>query len=194
MGPVDSAQVIQHYYDPIGHWIGGRFVEPASGRLTDVFNPATGQVARRVGMATQDEVNAAIAAAKAAAPGWADMPPVRRARVLNNFLALLNQYRNTLAAMITAEHGKVFSDAQGEVQRGLEVVEFACGLSHLLKGDISENVSTDVDSTGRCGSPWAWWPGSPRSTSPRWSRCGCTPWPSPAGTPSCSSPRSGTPR
>jgi malonate-semialdehyde dehydrogenase (acetylating)/methylmalonate-semialdehyde dehydrogenase len=145
MGPVDSAQVIQHYYDPIGHWIGGRFVEPASGRLTDVYNPATGEVARRVGMATQDEVTAAIAAAKAAAPGWADMPPVRRARILNNFLALMNQYRNALAAMITAEHGKVLSDAQGEVTRGIEIVEFACGAPQLLKGDYTDQVSTGID-------------------------------------------------
>jgi methylmalonic acid semialdehyde dehydrogenase len=134
-----------HFYDPIGHFISGRFVEPRSGRTTDVFNPATGEVARRVGLATVDEVDAAVAAAAAAQPAWGDMPPVRRARILNNFLALLNQHKDILAAMITSEHGKVFTDAQGEVTRGIEIVEFACGAPQLLKGAFTDQVSTGID-------------------------------------------------
>ena len=82
-----------------------------------------------------------MAAAKAAFPAWADTPPIRRARVLNKFLALMNQHRDTLAAMITAEHGKVFTDAQGEVTRGIDIVEFACGIPQLLKGDFTDQVS-----------------------------------------------------
>ena len=78
-------------------------------------------------------------------PGWADTPPLRRARVLNAFLGLLNEHRDTLAAMITSEHGKVFSDAQGEVTRGIDIVEFACGIPQLLKGDYTEQVSTGID-------------------------------------------------
>jgi malonate-semialdehyde dehydrogenase (acetylating)/methylmalonate-semialdehyde dehydrogenase len=90
-------------------------------------------------------VSAAVAAAQAAFPGWADTPPIRRARVLNDFLGLLNQHKDTLAAMITAEHGKVFSDAQGEVSRGIDIVEFACGIPQLLKGDYTDQVSTGID-------------------------------------------------
>src|SRR6058998_1774134 len=129
----------------VGHYINGRRQPGASGRSQAVYNPATGQVARQVALASVDEVNAAVAAAKAAFPKWADTPPVRRARVLNAFLALLNAHRDELAAMITAEHGKVFSDAQGEVMRGIDVVEFACGIPQLLKGDYTEQVSTGID-------------------------------------------------
>src|SRR5213594_766739 len=129
----------------VGHYIYGRRQPGASGRSQAVYNPATGQVARQVSLASVDEVNAAVAAAKAAFPKWADTPPVRRARALNKFLELLNQHRDTLAAMITGEHGKVFTDAQGEVTRGIEIVEFACGIPQLLKGDYSEQVSTGID-------------------------------------------------
>jgi malonate-semialdehyde dehydrogenase (acetylating)/methylmalonate-semialdehyde dehydrogenase len=129
----------------VGHYINGRRQPGASGRQQAVYNPATGQAARQVALASVDEVNAAVAAAKAAFPKWADTPPVRRARVLNKFLELLNQHRDTLAAMITGEHGKVFTDAQGEVTRGIEIVEFACGIPQLLKGDYSEQVSTGID-------------------------------------------------
>jgi malonate-semialdehyde dehydrogenase (acetylating)/methylmalonate-semialdehyde dehydrogenase len=129
----------------IGHHIGGRLLGGTSGRTQPVYNPATGAVARQVHLAGVAEVDAAVAAARAAFPGWADTPPIRRARVLNNFLALLNQHRDTLAAMITAEHGKVFTDAQGEVTRGIEIVEFACGIPQLLKGDYTEQVSTGID-------------------------------------------------
>jgi len=129
----------------VGHYIGGRVVPGASGRQQAVYNPATGRVARQVALAGADEVAAAVAAAVAAQPAWGDTPPIRRARVLNNFLALLNQHKDTLAAMITAEHGKVFTDAQGEVARGIDIVEFACGAPQLLKGDFTEQVSTGID-------------------------------------------------
>ena len=129
----------------VGHYIGGRSVPGASGRQQPVYNPSTGKVARQVALASADEVAAAVASAKAAFPAWADMPPIRRARVLNAFLQLLMQHRDTLAAMISAEHGKVFTDAQGEVTRGIDIVEFACGIPQLLKGDYTEQVSTGID-------------------------------------------------
>jgi malonate-semialdehyde dehydrogenase (acetylating)/methylmalonate-semialdehyde dehydrogenase len=130
--------------DTVPHWIGGRPVR-GTGALLDVFNPATGKVARRVALATADEVRAAVVSARSAWPAWADTPPVRRARVLARFLTLLNRDRETLAALITAEHGKVFTDAQGEVTRGIEIVEFACGIPQLLKGDFTDQVSTGID-------------------------------------------------
>ena len=130
----------------IGHWIGGPVtVTVTAGRLQDVFNPATGRVARRVAMADAQVVSRAVASAAAAFPAWADTPPIRRARVLNRFLALLNEHRDGLARSITEEHGKVFSDAQGEIMRGIEVVEFACGIPQLLKGDFTEQVATGID-------------------------------------------------
>jgi malonate-semialdehyde dehydrogenase (acetylating)/methylmalonate-semialdehyde dehydrogenase len=129
----------------VAHHIGGRRVASTSGRSQPVFDPATGAVAREVALASGDEVGAAVAAAKAAFPAWAQTPPLRRARVLNQFLGLLNQHRDTLAALITAEHGKVFSDAQGEVTRGIEIVEFACGAPQLLKTDFTEQVGTGID-------------------------------------------------
>lgn len=129
----------------VGHFIAGKPVPGASGRRQPVFNPASGAVARQVALASADEVNAAVAAAKAAFPAWADTPPIRRARVMLKFLELINQQRDTLAAMITAEHGKVFTDAQGEVTRGIDIVEFACGIPQLLKGDYTDQVSTGID-------------------------------------------------
>jgi malonate-semialdehyde dehydrogenase (acetylating)/methylmalonate-semialdehyde dehydrogenase len=129
----------------IGHYINGRQVASTSGRRQAVYNPATGAVARELVLASAAEVDAAVAAAKAAFPAWADTPPIRRARVLNAFLALLNEHRDTLAAMITAEHGKVFTDAVGEVSRGIDIVEFACGVPQLLKGDFTDQVSTGID-------------------------------------------------
>ncbi len=129
----------------VGHWIGGRRAPSTGERSQTVWNPATGAAARRVLLGTAADVDAAVAAARAAQPAWGEMPPIRRARVLNAFLALLNQHRDTLAAMITAEHGKVFSDAQGEVTRGIDIVEFACGIPQLLKGDYTDQVSTGID-------------------------------------------------
>ena len=129
----------------IGHFIAGQFVEGRGERRQPVFNPATGEVARHVHLAAECDVDSAVAAASAAFAAWADTPPIRRARVLNAFLGLLNQHRDTLAAMITAEHGKVFTDAQGEVTRGIEIVEFACGAPQLLKSDFTDQVSTGID-------------------------------------------------
>jgi malonate-semialdehyde dehydrogenase (acetylating)/methylmalonate-semialdehyde dehydrogenase len=130
---------------PVGHFIRGERVIDPQARTQGIYNPATGNVARQLHLATVDEVGAAVAAAKAAFPAWAETPPIRRARVLQNFLVLLNENRDRLAAMITAEHGKVFSDAQGEVMRGIDVVEFACGAPQLLKGDYTDQVSTGID-------------------------------------------------
>jgi len=129
----------------VGHYFGGHKVAGTSGRRQAVYNPATGSVARHVALASADEVGAAVASAKAAFPAWADTPPIRRARVLNKFLQQVNQHRDTLAAMITAEHGKVFTDAQGEVARGIDIIEFACGIPQLLKGDYTDQVSTGID-------------------------------------------------
>jgi malonate-semialdehyde dehydrogenase (acetylating) / methylmalonate-semialdehyde dehydrogenase len=129
----------------VSHWIAGQRDAGASGRAQPVYNPATGAVARQVHLAGEREVAAAVAAADEAFPAWADTPPIRRARVLNKFLELMNRHKDSLAAMITAEHGKVFSDAQGEVMRGIDIVEFACGVPQLLKGDFTDQVSTGID-------------------------------------------------
>lgn len=129
----------------IEHWIDGKVVPGRAGRHGDVFNPATGQVTGRVAMANDAEVAQAVASAQAAFPAWADTPPIRRARVMFKFLELLNTHRDELARMITAEHGKVFSDAQGEVTRGIDIVEFSCGIPQLLKGDYTDQVSTGMD-------------------------------------------------
>ena len=129
----------------IAHFISGQPVPGTSTRAQDVFNPATGAVTGRVSLANVQDVDQAVAAAQAAFPAWADTPPLRRARVMFKFLELLNQHRDTLARMITAEHGKVFTDAQGEVTRGIDIVEFACGIPQLLKGDFTDQVSTGID-------------------------------------------------
>ena len=129
----------------VGHYIGGQRASGSSQRRQDVFNPATGEAARQVLLGEVADVDAAVAAAAAAFPAWADTPPIRRARVMQRFLQLMNQHRDTLAAIITAEHGKVFSDAQGEVMRGIDVIEFACGIPQLLKGDYTDQVSTGID-------------------------------------------------
>jgi malonate-semialdehyde dehydrogenase (acetylating)/methylmalonate-semialdehyde dehydrogenase len=130
----------------ITHWIGGKSVAGTSGRFGDVFNPATGKVQAKVPLSNREELNAAVAAAKAAFPSWSAQPPLRRARVLFRFRELFEQNMDKFAALITSEHGKVFSDAKGEATRGLEVVEFATGIPHLLKGEYSELVGSDVDS------------------------------------------------
>ena len=129
----------------VGHHINGRAVAGTSGRRQPVYNPATGAVTRQVALASAAEVNAAVAAGVAAFPAWSDMPPIRRSRIMFKFLELMNQQRDTLAAIITAEHGKVFTDAQGEVSRGIDIIEFACGIPQLLKGDYTEQVSTGID-------------------------------------------------
>ena len=129
----------------VGHFINGQRTPGKSVRRQDVYNPALGSVARQVLLAEPGDVDAAVAGAKQAFAAWANTPPIRRARVLFKFLELMNQHRDTLAAIITAEHGKVFSDAQGEVSRGIDVIEFACGIPQLLKGDYTDQVSTGID-------------------------------------------------
>jgi len=129
----------------IGHFISGAPVAGTSGMFGDVFNPASGEVQARVSLANAAEVDRVVAVAKAAFPAWAATPPLRRARVMFKLKELLERDRKELSAIITAEHGKVLSDADGEVQRGLEVVEFACGIPHLLKGEYTEAVGTGID-------------------------------------------------
>ena len=129
----------------VTHWIGGRPVEGAARRLGDVFDPTTGRVAKQVAYADPSDVDAAVDAASAAFAAWGVTSLAERSRVLFRFRELLHARADELAAIITAEHGKVPSDAQGEVARGLEVVEFACGVPHLLKGQFSERVSTGID-------------------------------------------------
>ncbi len=131
--------------DHIAHWIDGNHYQELGARTQDVFNPATGAVVRKVELGSKSTVKKAIASAQSAFPAWANTPPIRRARVMNNFLSLLNTHKDALAAVLTQEHGKVFSDAQGEVSRGIDIVEFACGIPQLLKGDYTEQVSTDID-------------------------------------------------
>ena len=126
--------------------VGGQQVEGRSGRTAAVYNPATGEQTGSVALASTAEVNEVVAVAKKAFPEWAQTTPLRRARILNKFLRILEERTDELAAVITAEHGKVLSDAKGEIQRGMEVVEFATAAPQLLKGEVTENVGTRVDS------------------------------------------------
>lgn len=128
------------------HWIGGRVVEDSGNRRGPVYNPATGEQTGEVALADPTQVRAAIDAAEAAQAAWAATPPLRRARVMFRFKQLIEENHDRLARAITREHGKTFSDAKGEVVRGLEVVEFACGIPHLLKGEHSIDVGSSVDS------------------------------------------------
>jgi len=130
--------------DTVPVWINGKALAP-SGRFGEVYNPATGQVTKRVPYCDGSVIDAAVKAATAAFPEWRDTPSLRRARVMQKFLDLLNRNQKALAAIVSEEHGKTLPDAMGSVQRGIEVVEFACGIPHLLKGEYSENVGTQVD-------------------------------------------------
>ena len=133
----------------VQHYIGGRRTGAkgdGTGRTAEVFDPATGQVARRVVLASRADVDEAVQAAAAAFPGWAATTPLTRARVMFRFRDLIDQHADELASIITAEHGKVLSDARGEVTRGMEVVEFACGVPDLLKGEFTDQVGRGVDS------------------------------------------------
>jgi malonate-semialdehyde dehydrogenase (acetylating)/methylmalonate-semialdehyde dehydrogenase len=130
----------------IRHWVNGREAAGTSGRHGDVYDPALGEISGRVSYASSEEVSAVVAAAQAAFPAWAATPPLRRARVMFKFKELIERDLDQLARVISSEHGKVVSDARGEATRGLEVVEFACGIPHLLKGEYSEQVGTGVDS------------------------------------------------
>ncbi|WP_022887226.1 CoA-acylating methylmalonate-semialdehyde dehydrogenase [Glaciibacter superstes] len=129
----------------LNHWINGASAAGDSTRTAPVYNPATGAVAKQVRLASAADVGTAVAAAHAAFPAWRDTSQAKRQTVMYNFRELLNSRKNELADILTAEHGKVTSDARGEIARGLEVVEFALGMPHLSKGEFSENVSTGVD-------------------------------------------------
>ena len=132
--------------ETINHFIGGREVEGTSGRHGDVYNPALGELVRRVTFADEGELDAAVGVATQAFAAWAATPPLRRARVLFRLKGLIEQHMDEMAAVVTEEHGKTVDDAKGSITRGLEVVEFACGIPHLLKGEFSEDVGSGVDS------------------------------------------------
>jgi malonate-semialdehyde dehydrogenase (acetylating)/methylmalonate-semialdehyde dehydrogenase len=125
---------------------GGRKIASRSDRTADVFNPATGEVTARLPLSTVDEVNAAVAAAKAAAATWGTTPPMKRVAPMFRFKELLQKNADAIARTISSEHGKTHADALGELQRGIEVVDFACGVPHLLKGEFSRNIGPDIDS------------------------------------------------
>ncbi|CAM00778.1 malonate-semialdehyde dehydrogenase (acetylating)/methylmalonate-semialdehyde dehydrogenase [Saccharopolyspora erythraea NRRL 2338] len=129
----------------LGHFIGGKRVAGTSGSFGDVFDPNSGKVQARVALAAKEEVEAAVADAAEAQPGWAAQNPQKRARVLMRFLQLVNDEMDSLARLLASEHGKTVADAKGDIQRGLEVVEFATGIPHLLKGEYSENAGTGID-------------------------------------------------
>jgi malonate-semialdehyde dehydrogenase (acetylating)/methylmalonate-semialdehyde dehydrogenase len=127
------------------HFIGGQHVPGASGKFGDVFDPNLGQVQARVPLASKSEVEAVIANAEAAQPKWAAFNPQKRARVLMKFLSLVQDEMDSLAALLSSEHGKTIADAKGDIQRGLEVIEFAVGIPHLLKGEYTEGAGTGID-------------------------------------------------
>ena len=129
----------------ISHWIGGESVRGTSGRRGPVYNPATGEQSREVDFASIEEVDRAVAAAKAAFPQWRQWSLSKRTDLMFRINQLVQEHREELARLLTAEHGKVLSDAMGEVQRGIEVIEFVCGIPTLLKGDFSEQASTGID-------------------------------------------------
>jgi malonate-semialdehyde dehydrogenase (acetylating)/methylmalonate-semialdehyde dehydrogenase len=129
----------------VEHWINGEIVSGTSERTAPVYDPARGEVAREVRLASTADVDIAVQAAKAAFPAWSGASWAKRQQVLFAFREILNARKGELAAILTSEHGKVTADALGEVARGLEVVEFATGIPHLAKGEYSENVSTGVD-------------------------------------------------
>jgi len=129
----------------IGHFVGGKHVKGASGRTADVFQPMTGEISAKVALASGDEMRAAVENAKTAQPAWASTNPQRRARVLFKFLELVQRDNDQLAELLAREHGKTIADAKGDIQRGVEVVEFACGIPHLMKGDFSEGAGPGID-------------------------------------------------
>lgn len=127
------------------HYIDGQHTPHDGGRVAEIYNPATGAVVGRAALASQEDTQAAITAAQAAFPGWAATSPLRRARILFRFRDLVEKHADELSKLISREHGKLLSDAKGELTRGMEVVEFACGIPHLMKGEFSESVGTGVD-------------------------------------------------
>ena len=129
----------------VPHYISGKTVEGQSGRFGDIYNPSTGEVQAQVQLATQDELSEAVAVAVAAQQGWSTMNPQRRARVMFKFKELLEANMDELASILSSEHGKVIADSKGDIQRGLEVIEFACGIPHLLKGEYTEGAGPGID-------------------------------------------------
>jgi malonate-semialdehyde dehydrogenase (acetylating)/methylmalonate-semialdehyde dehydrogenase len=129
----------------IGHFIGGRRVPGASGKAGDVFNPNTGEIQAKIALASRAETEAAIATAEAAQPAWAATNPQRRARVMFKFLELIQKDVENLAKLLSSEHGKTLADSKGDIQRGVEVVEFACGIPHLMKGEYTEGAGPGID-------------------------------------------------
>ena len=132
----------------IGHFISGKQVKGTSGRFADVFNPNTGEVQAKVALASKAEMRAAVENAKAAQPAWAAKNPQFRGRVMMKFLELAAKHKEELATLISMEHGKTVPDALGDLQRGIEVAEFACGVPHLMKGEFTENAS-DAERVGQ---------------------------------------------
>src|SRR5579863_5500846 len=129
----------------LSHFVAGRAVSGTSGRFGDVFNPATGEVQARAPFAARSEVRKAVEAAAKAFPEWSSVNPQRRARVLFNFKTLVEKNMDELAHMLSSEHGKVVADSRGDIQRGLEVIEFACGIPHVLKGEYTEGAGPGID-------------------------------------------------
>ena len=129
----------------LSHFIAGQHVKGTSGRFGDVFNPATGEVQARVALASRAEMRKAVEAAKKVFPEWASVNPQRRARVMFNFKSLVEKNMDQLARLLSDEHGKVLADSRGDVQRGLEVIEFACGIPHLQKGEYTEGAGPGID-------------------------------------------------
>ncbi len=129
----------------IGHFVGGKHVPGKSGRTADVFQPMTGEVIAKVALASKDELRQAVENAKAAQHAWAATNPQRRARVMMKFLELIAKETDSLAELLAREHGKTIPDAKGDIQRGVEVVEFACGIPHLLKGEFTEGAGPGID-------------------------------------------------
>jgi len=129
----------------VGHFIGGKHVPGKSGRTTEFFQPMTGEVIGKVALASKDELRQAVENAKAAQPAWAATNPQRRARVMMKFLELIGKEMDSLAELLAREHGKTIPDAKGDIQRGVEVVEFACGIPHLLKGEYTEGAGPGID-------------------------------------------------
>ena len=130
----------------IHHFVNGKIFEGESKKTSDVYNPATGEVSAKVTLATKKDVDAVVDIAQQAFHSWSNTPPLQRARVLFKFKELIEKNSDELTKIIVSEHGKVYDDAKGSLTRGLEVVEFACGIPHLLKGEFTENVGRDVDS------------------------------------------------
>ena len=145
MSSPELADVDQSKLPVLGHFIDGREIS-GDGRTIEVFNPAKGKVSKRVAMADVETFDRAMLAAQQAYPSWRHTPPQKRAQIMFRFKQLLEEHADKICALITAEHGKVIDDARGELGRGIEVVEYACGISELLKGEFSKNAGPNIDS------------------------------------------------